>query len=238
MTTDSPDLYDAINEVVVGALGAMRVIGIGTINSYDPKTQAANVSSALKFSYYDEENETLVQYVPGQIANIPVLHPSSGGFFSAMPVKPGDQGVLLTCDRALDSWKFRGGEGHETRDARRFDFADSLFLPCGRALANALTVDAIDPNNEFWVFGEESPTGIRFKIGEGKIEFGTKLVSFLEQLVTGLNDASKVAQATGTSTVLTLLGTQPLSNAGTLAGLAVNLATTKELLNTIRGTLT
>ena len=237
MTTDSPDLFDVVDDAIKGALGAMRIIGIGTINSYDPVSQAANVSSALKFCYYDADEEELVQYTPGAIANIPVLHPSSGGFFSAMPVASGDQGVILTCDRALDSWKARGGEGHETRDARRFDFADSLFLPCGRSLASALTVDAIDPNNEFWIFGEESPSGIRVKIGKGKIEFGTKLVSFLEQIVTGLNDASKVAQATGTSTVLTLLGTQPLSNAGTLAGLAVNLATTKGLLNSIRGTL-
>lgn len=238
MTTDRPELFDVINEAIKGALGAMRVIGIGTINSYDPVSQTANVTSALKFCYYDDYEEALIQYTPGAIGSIPVLHPSSGGFFSAMPVKAGDQGVLLTADRSLDSWKSRGGNDNETRDARRFNFVDSLFLPCGRSLNNALTADSIDQNNEYWIFGEDDPLGMKFKIGKGTVEFGTDLVSFLEQIYNALGNASKTAQYTASSTVLTILGTQPLSNAGPLASQAIQLNQIRILLDSIRGTLT
>lgn len=235
MTTDSPDLYDVIDAAIQGSLGAMRIIGVGTIDGYDPKAQSATVTSALNFLYYDADEEVAVPYAPAAISNIPVLHPSAGGFFSAMPVKSGDQGVILTSDRALDSWKARGGGGHDPTDQRRFNFEDSLFLPCGVSLANALT--SVDLDNEHWVWGEDSPAGFRFKLGKGKFEFGTSFVSVLEQLVAALDHASKTASYAGSATVVTLMGPQPLSTAGQLVGLSVQLAQIKALINTIRGTL-
>jgi hypothetical protein len=235
MTTDRPELYDVIQTALAGALGAMRVIGIGTVDGYDPTTQSASVTSALKFCYWDEEEEELVQYTPAAISNIPVLHPSAGGFFSAMPVKAGDQGVILTADRALDSWKATGGGENETRDGRRFNFVDSLFLPCGVSLAGPLK--GTDTGNEYWVWGEDTPTGFKFKLGKGKFEFGTPLVSFLDQLTNALTNASKTATFAGSSVVTTLLGPMPLSNAGQLASQAIQLAQVQALISSIKGTL-
>ena len=234
MTAANPELFDVIDIAITSALGAMRVIGIGQVASYNPKAQSAVVKSVVKFAYWDDDEEVVKHYDPMPLPNIPVLHMSAGGFFSAMPVKAGDQGVILTADRSIDGWKNNGGTGHEGRDGRRFDFADSLFLPVGVSFANAL--EHVDKANEKWIWGEETPTGFRFELGKGKFEFGTTTVKFMKQFVDALGANQKVAQNTATSVVVTLLGPQPLSNAATIAAQALTLTAIKAIINTIRGT--
>ena len=234
MTTDSPELVDVIRTAIAGALGAMRVIGIGSVDFYDPKRQSATVRSAVKFCYYDDNAERIVQYQPMPIPNIPVLHPSAGGFFSAMPVKEGDQGVILTADRAIDAWKSTGGVSNDTIDGRRFDFADSLFLPVGASFADS--IEAVDKNNEKWIWGEQTPNGFRFELGDGKFEFGTPVVRFLKQVTDGLGATQLAHQHTAASTTVTLLGPQPLLFASSIAAQVMKLAQIEALINTIRGT--
>lgn len=235
MTTDNPTLFDAINAVVQSSLGRMRIIGVGTVEGYDPDSQSATIQSAIQFAYIDEAREVRVPYTPTPVSNVPVLHPSAGGFFSAMPVKAGDQGVILTADRALDSWKASGGTNNEVTDRRRFDLADSLFLPCGNSLAKAIA--NLDTGNEKWVWGEDSPAGIRFKLGDGKFEWGTPVVSFMEQLVNALAYAKDTAQFASSATVATVFGPQPLSTAGQLVAQAVQLAQARALINLLKGDL-
>jgi len=235
MSTDNPELIDVIRVAIRGALGAMSIIGVGYVEQYDPYDQKATISSALNFCYWDEEEEVLVQYAPSPVGHCPVLHMSSGGFFSAMPVDEGDFGIILTCDRALDGWKETGAFSNDVGDGRRFNFVDSMFLPMGRAFQNAL--EFTDKHNEKWVWGEETPTGLRFELGNGKFEFGTSAVRFLEQVADSITLASKISTFAGTSVVTTLLGPQPLSNAGQLASVALQLAQIRAKIDLIRGTL-
>lgn len=233
MTTDRPELFDVINEAIQGALGAMRVVGIGVVNGYDPKGQSATISSTVSYCYWDDEEEELRMYKPAAIPNVPVMHMSAGGFFSAMPVNSGDFGVILTADRAISDWKSSGSTSNEPRDGRRFNIQDSLFLPMGQSFANP--IQNLDITNEHWVWGEDTELGFRFRLGEGKFEFGTPLVRVLQQISDAISYAGQAAGSTGSSVVTTLMGPQPLSNAAQLASVALSLAQIQALIETVRG---
>lgn len=52
------------------------------------------------------------------------------------PLVPGDHGLLLFCDRALDAWYLGGGAPVDPIDGRAHDLADAVFLP-GPAVPDA-----------------------------------------------------------------------------------------------------
>lgn len=231
--TDDPTFLDVINNVVLGAMGSMRIIGIGVATGYNPATQAATVRSVLDFRYWDPEDEELKCYKPEPVGNCPVLHLSAGGFFSAMPVKDGDFGVILVCDRSTDEWLTTGNSSIEPVDPRRFNIQDSMFLPVGQSFATAL--QSTDPKNERWVFGEDGPAGFRFEVGGGQIKMGIEGLEFLEQVSTALLAASTGLIKTGSSVVETSLGPQPLSNAAGIIAEGVTIAQARGLIEVLRG---
>lgn len=233
-STEDPDNVDVILEAISSALGGMRICIPGEVTAYDYKQQRASVQPAVQFKRRNGDDDVLENYIPALIENCPVLHPSSGGYGSAMPVTIGTKGILLFADRGIDEWLLSGQTNSIAVDPRRFDVNDAIFLPAGRSFADPLKMP--DPRNESWVQGLDSEASVKITFSpDGKIKIGSPAVELLEQVSQIADQLASTALKTGQSVVATSIGTQPLSNAATLVAISTQASAIKTLVDQLKG---
>lgn len=118
----------------------------GIIVSFDASTQLASVQPAIKriFKTNDGEKELMTPTELPLLINVPVQFPRGGGFSLTFPVKPGDECLLVFCERSIDYWHKFGGV--QEPGARRFHhLSDATAFVGLSSLVNK--VPAYDPIN-------------------------------------------------------------------------------------------
>lgn len=95
--------------------------GVFTTDNPAPPVSAAASSQAPPKVGPVWATLTPVQYVP-------VVLPRGGGFSQTLPLKKGDEGLLVFCDCCFDLWWKRGGVQNQVGD-HRHEFWDCGFLP-------------------------------------------------------------------------------------------------------------
>lgn len=107
------------------------VAGPAQVVSYSPATQTAQ----LLWGYLPVEakdtpaGEVEIPYPPMVIPAARVLILQGSTHYDQPPILPGDTGLCLVCDRALDQWYLQGGNPVDPIDGRAHDPADAVFLP-------------------------------------------------------------------------------------------------------------
>lgn len=97
----------------------------GVVESYDSKRGCVDVSIAIKRKISETESSEKIEVLP----QVPVVIPRTkdGGFH--IPLKKGDQVLLIFCERSLDKFKLAGGIVEPASRARFFDYADAVAIP-------------------------------------------------------------------------------------------------------------
>ena len=97
----------------------------GVIETYYPSKGCADISIAIKRKISETESSEKVEVLP----QVPVViaRTSEGGFH--IPLKSGDQVLLIFCERSLDDFKLAGGIVEPSSRARFFDYADAVAIP-------------------------------------------------------------------------------------------------------------
>jgi hypothetical protein len=97
----------------------------GVIETYYPAKGCADISIAIKRKISETETSEKVEVLP----QVPVViaRTSEGGFH--IPLKKGDQVLLIFCERSLDDFKLAGGIVEPASRARFFDYADAVAIP-------------------------------------------------------------------------------------------------------------
>jgi len=119
----TPSFNEGLSRALKGAQQETRVAMPATIVTYDYKTQKATVQPSLQRKY----NDGKVLSMP-QLYNVPVAHPRAGKAFVHIPLKKGDNVMLVFMDRSIDKWKGAGGEV-EPSDARTHHLSDAVAYP-------------------------------------------------------------------------------------------------------------
>jgi len=105
----------------------------GIVEKFDTEQQLASVQPAikrmLKTGRGEEEREIIVPRNLPLCINVPVVFPAGGGFHLTFPVKPGDECILMFCERSLDNWLDRGGV--QEPSAKRFHALSDAFAIMG-----------------------------------------------------------------------------------------------------------
>ncbi len=101
---------------------SIRVCMPGIIESYDFKTQKANIKISMK-ELYDNGKE--VDYP--MVNNVPVVFLTSGGASITLPVNKGDTCLLLFADRDMGAW-LRGGIGSKPDSTRMHNLSDAIAI--------------------------------------------------------------------------------------------------------------
>ena len=115
---------EGLNNVLVDkiALGLQNVIP-AIVQSYDKATNRAVVKPAITGIASQGQKVPKEPYI-----DIPVLHISGGGFVVSFPIKAGDTGWLIACDRNISLFKQNLTES-APNDFRKHKFEDGFFIP-------------------------------------------------------------------------------------------------------------
>ncbi len=195
--TDSrqPTLAEVLEAVMRARLAELFTALPGVVESYDKAKQKANVRIAIKDRLELADGEEVADYPV--IPNVPVVHPSGGGFVAAFPLKAGDPVLLVFSARSIDVWKSSGptsasAAAVDPNDFRMHDFADAYAIPGGRPLSAPFT----EASDEDLVIGKDGGTIARLTAA-GVWEFGTSngAKEFIAQAQKTLTELTNIVNA-------------------------------------------
>ena len=107
--------------------------------AYDAATNVAQVQPLISVVTTDNQ---LVQRA--QVASVPVLQASGGGFLLRFPVNSGDLGWIKANDRDISLFK-QTGEMSPPNTQRKHSFEDAIFIP--QSLWSLITIASEDATN-------------------------------------------------------------------------------------------
>ena len=117
--------------------GQLRVALPGIIRSFDPASQTVTAQPALKMKVNLGDGEIKQMDYP-VIQNVPVVLPfaQGAGLLLTLPVKPGDECLLVFADRAMDFFTQSGGiqptdtsASEDTTTPRAHHLTDAICIP-------------------------------------------------------------------------------------------------------------
>lgn len=110
----------------------LRVAAPGSVVSYDPITQTAMCTLGYLRVTSQEvpaASGELLAPMPPELVRARVAVVQGATHSDHLPIAPGDTGLLVFCDRALDQWYLAGGAAVDPGSGRAHDQADAVFLP-------------------------------------------------------------------------------------------------------------
>lgn len=198
----------------------------GVIDSFDAETQTATVLPAIQMRTNIDNEIDYVDLPP--ILNVPVVFPfvETAGFALTLPIKQGDNCLLIFSQRGLDNWHQSGGvqPPEEGVGTRHHDITDALAILSPSHLGNVLGAwesDGIEIRNR------AKNSRITLKDDEIVIARGSSVITVTDTEVT--IDATDV---TVDATTTTFTGAVEIQGATTmLAGASVTGAMTNNAVN-------
>lgn len=181
----------------------------GIVQTFDASTQTATIQPAVKriFITRDEEIEILTPTDLPILINVPVVFPRGGGFSLTFPVQPGDECLLVFCERAIDTWHESGNISQP--NAKRFhSLSDATAFVGLSSLPNKIP--------------DYDDTNVQLKRDDGSVEF-TLLTDGTARLKADVKVTIEVPDAEFTGNVkilgnLEVIGASILSNTVTSNG--------------------
>jgi hypothetical protein len=120
---DEREMQEVINDSVCTRI---RVCIPAIVKSFDPAKQTVTAQISVKeLIIVDNKLYTTKICV---IPDVPIKMPRAGGFMLALPVKEGDECLLMFADCCIDEWYKNGGEDNEQVFIRRHDLSDCFAL--------------------------------------------------------------------------------------------------------------
>jgi hypothetical protein len=102
------ELADVVASGFDGALRGVWTAMPGRVESYDARTQSANIQLTLKSSSVGESGDTILETI-AVLNSVPVVHLGGGGFRQVFPVARGDTALVVFVNRAIAAWLVNGG---------------------------------------------------------------------------------------------------------------------------------
>lgn len=211
---ETPTLAEVIREAIKSHILDLHTAMPARVERYDHARQKADVKPLLRKKYKVSDTATEFPVIPA----VPVQWPSAGGgeAYIHLPLKLGDLGLVLICERSIDTWLSGDGQITSPQDPRHHDLSDAVFIPGVRPFKKALASTSADnlviQNGRLRI---ELDSGGRISIAGASNELITVLIGVLDHLIS--------------AKVLTLWGPAPFT-ADTIA----NFTADKASLNTLK----
>ena len=104
----------------------LRVACPGIIQSFDSKTQICTVQLALREEVTKEDYIKEWRQLP-LLLDVPIVIPRAGGYCITMPIKQGDECLVIFADMCIDAWFSLGGIQNQI-DKRRHSLSDGFAI--------------------------------------------------------------------------------------------------------------
>jgi hypothetical protein len=163
----TPSLAEVLQAALDNIKAQLHVAMPGTVVSYDEASQKANVQPQIKSLIIDQEGNEELLSLP-ELPSVPVVFPRGGGFFVSFPLQPGDQVLLVICDRELNVWKSKGGDV-SPQDPRTHHLADAVAIPGCYPFTDVLA----DAHASNMVLGKDGGAQVHIKTN-GQVHIGSE----------------------------------------------------------------
>lgn len=145
---------DALRVALDRTLLGLRTATPGRVAKVDSQGRWADVQPLVSMVQRLDGEPVKAVALP-VLVRVPLMVMGSqvNGLFVAVPVVPGDEGMLVVCDRALDNWQFGDGSPQMASDAatpRHHDLTDAQFYPGAMRAATGIPgypTDALELRN-------------------------------------------------------------------------------------------
>lgn len=105
----------------------LRVAIPGIITDFNEAEQTVTVQPALRESI--SKGDGTREWIPlPLLLDVPVCIPRGGGFALTLPVKNGDECLVIFSDMCIDAWWSNGGIQNQI-ERRRHDLSDAICIP-------------------------------------------------------------------------------------------------------------
>ena len=214
----APNLRDLFNLFRRELMLAFFCHHVGTIQDFDATNQTATITINYQKTIYQQNpvtnawEPTLQSY--GEFPDCPVITLGGSNAALTMPIKKGDECLVIFNDRDIDNW-FQGSATSPNATGRLHSSADAIVIVGLRSLPNVLEdydTDRAVLRNGNALIG----------VGEELIKIANEMTS-LKEIINGLIDVIKALVTVGSATTQTI---SPTSQ----AQLEAYKATVEELL--------
>lgn len=221
-TPETPPADQVLRMAITAAVMKLRVHLPGQITKIHGNQQV------------DVQPTLQTRYISGKVVSLPVIQnvmvqmPMGQLYSIKLPLKVGDTGSLLFCDRSLDVWSRGSGGVVDPQDSRNHDLTDAIFIPGLVPFPNQLT----DKTNDLIISAGQAQA--RWQQG-GTFVFtnGTnELISLLDQITQQLQ---QLATTLSTDTTNTMLGPMKLNAFATYQAIGQAVGKLDTALQTLKG---
>ena len=189
---------DALKTAISRQLLGCRTVTVGVADSEPKKNGHVWCIDVLPSIQQIRDIDNERQYVDlPKLTNVPIVSPCSNalGLSITIPVRKGDEVVLLISDRSLDNWQLDGGiqrPAYET-EIRHHDLSDSLCIP------SALTIAALDSyNNDAVQIGSST---VNVTVTSENVDVNAKNVTINSDAATNINCLDLTVNASGNADI-------------------------------------
>lgn len=103
-----------------------RVALPGIIQSFDPVTQTVTVQPAINEIVYNQNG--LPTHLPLPVLlDVPIVIPRAGDYVITLPIRKGDECLVIFADMCIDAWWQNGGMQNQI-EQRRHDLSDGFAI--------------------------------------------------------------------------------------------------------------
>jgi hypothetical protein len=113
--------------LIDNAVAELHVCNPGIVQSFDSEKQTVTVVLAIKEKIL-QNNHTVEDVVFPLLVDVPISVPRAGGFSLTLPIKKGDECLVIFSDLGIDWWYQNGGTQVKTQDLRRHDLSDGFAI--------------------------------------------------------------------------------------------------------------
>lgn len=104
----------------------LRVAVPGIVESFDAATQTATVQVAIRERIANSDLTVHWVQIP-LLLDVPIVIPRAGGYALTLPVKKGDECLIVFADMCIDAWYESGGIQNQI-EKRRHDLSDAFAI--------------------------------------------------------------------------------------------------------------
>lgn len=106
---------------------SLRVACPGIIQAFDIESQTATVRLCIRESITNDIGASHWVEIP-PLLDLPILIPRAGGYMMTLPIKTGDECLVVFSDMCIDGWFVHGGVQNQM-EKRRHDLSDGICIP-------------------------------------------------------------------------------------------------------------
>ena len=184
-----PTLTQVIKEAIRSQILELHTAIPGKVLEYDESVQKAKIQPLLKRKFKTEEGEVELPI----INSVPVSFPRTENSIIHIPVAVGTLGMIIFCERSIDSWLSGEGGCVSPDDPRTHDLSDGIFYPglypFSKAISGLNSTYTTIKNNNMKI--ELSPDG-KIAITGGSEELVSVLSDLADHVLTFIGNV-KVA---------------------------------------------